>query len=279
MNIFQTLCNFFTILIIGLSLTLNSVDAAADYKYFIESEDLVNELNDTFPSAIPDYIQEQYGGFVPESSSLSYPYSTAVITGLAVASVGAAAGVLGVVGFSGANAITAASVITAAIAGLSSANIALRIWTVGGAAVTVLGAMKVKSVDAAAIIAAIAASYTFMSVDHVANTRGNPFYDFYHNRIKYNFTLKDEENHRITSGSCLVYFGNISEHGLEYERDACYIRAIVEGLEEALVVKIPQTEEGRIRVGGWTHLDDWIQGQTKVVDTGFIPSPWYSSPW
>ena len=272
MNIFQTLCHFFTVLLIGLSLTLNPVDVAANYEYFIDSESLVDELNETFPSVIPPDIQEQYGQLAPESSFLNYPESTIAITGLAVASVGGAGALLGVVGFSGASGVAAAA------AGFTSGDAALAVHVIIVAGMTVY-TTAASNADKAIIAAALAASLAVASVSIMANATGNLLYDFYYNHIEYHFTLKDKEN-RITHGSCLIYFGDVSEHGLEYERDVCHIKdipsqeQIYAGQEEYRLVKIPQTEDGKVRVGGWTHLDDWIQGQTKVVDTGFIPRRW-----
>ena len=272
MNIFQTLCHFFTVLLMGLSLTLTGTDVSANYSYFIDSESLVDELNETFPSVIPDYMQEQYGGLVPESSSLSYPESTVVITGLAVASV-VGAGV-----FAGSVGVASASGVIAVGAGVASGNAVNAVMHTVVAGLTVFRTVAASNADYAVIGATLATIFAGLSTQIIANTYsvGNSLYNFYYNRIAYEFTLKDKEN-QMTPGSCLIYFGHVSEDGLEYERDACYIKGIPSpeqiyaGQEESIIVKIPQTEDGRVRVGGWTHLDDWVQGQTKVVDTGFIP--------
>ena len=65
-----------------------------------------------------------------------------------------------------------------------------------------------------------------------------------------------------------------TQHALVTEYDACYL-TIITGWENPPLIKIPQTVDGVVRLDETTPIiggrDDWIQGQTKVVDTFTIP--------
>ena len=261
----------------------SEVEIEVNYRDVIDSETLIDYLNDRFE--IPSDLKEQYGEFSPENSNLKYPDSTVAITSL-VFIMGSTAGfMMGIAAqgsairgavFTGFN--TATGIVGATLYGLPGAvcffgagfPIACPVWkffAFPGMRVTftdVIDGVKQGLVLGAAIF--IPTTLALRIPDSPYNK--DSLYNFYYNRMEYSFTLRDQNN-KTTPGSCLVHFAyNLSEHQWEYERDECYIQVLT-GWEDAYLVKIPQTEEGRLRRGSWF---DWFHGQTKVVDTGSIPT-------
>lgn len=101
-------------------------------------------------------------------------------------------------------------------------------------------------------------------------------HNFYENRLKFHISLLDKD-HIPVKLSCLAFFGYIPDtHTLVVETDTCDLLTIT-GLDNPPIMKMPQTVDGVVRlddtiplVGRW---DDWLQGQTKVVDVFAIPLP------
>ena len=252
-----------------------------NYRSFVDSETLIHYLDSEFE--IPFDLQERYGQLSLEDSYFSYPESTVAITGLvfmigtvigapfksaAAAAFTTASGIIGAIAYGLPGFFWSSVARGTILGGVRSLSTQPTLWRftrdiVAGAYAGIRSGLLI---SVPTFIASVSPSYDYDSL-----------YNFYYNRIEYHFTLRNTYN-RATHGSCLIHFAyNFSEHQPEYERDECYIKAIPSqeqiyaGQEEYTLVKIPQTEEGRLRRGSWF---DWIQGQTKVVDTGSIPNVW-----
>ena len=89
-------------------------------------------------------------------------------------------------------------------------------------------------------------------------------------RLEFHFKLSGKDG-RPVDASCLAFFAySPSQHTLITEYDACYL-TVITSWENPPLIKIPQTVDGLVRLDETTpiigRLDDWLQGQTKVVDT------------
>ena len=295
-----------------VSSEVEEVEIEVNYRDAIDSETLIHYLNDRFE--IPSDLEEQYGQISPEDSDLKYPDSTVAITSLVFVMGSLVGAKLAVV--TGSSVIKGAVFTgfdtLSGIAGgiFYGVHGAILSFAAGHAAAYTVWSRYAYPVVARSqlniLVTLVWPHYvfpvagtvwtrlnmglrlgarwglmTFIPTTIALNVPDSPYgsdsvYNFYYNRMEYQFTLRDQYN-RATPGSCLVYFAyNLSERQWEYERDACYIKSIPSqeqiyaGVQEHTLIKIPQTEEGRLRRGSW--LFDWIQGQTKVVDTGYIPT-------
>ena len=248
-----------------------------DYQDFIKFTNLIttDEMMPYFIDSLSNnaYLLENEYQIISESEQFTYPDSTVVITSLFVAAGGVSGLVTGTA--SGAAAGTAiAFAYNAAIYGFPIAGIIVMddshptfIKRLGlTALVMVVGYTTGTGPLVRLILSASGAIAGAIGVDDL--------YNFYHNRLEFHFRLVDKDEQSVDA-SCLSFFAyHPVQHALAAEYDACYLRIII-GQEDAPLIKMPQTVDGLVGLDETTpiieKLDDWAQGQTKVVDAFTIP--------
>ena len=284
-NLKNTILTFsITMIICSFTFANDIYEDFASYKDFITTEQMIPYFMESFSNNA--YLSENGYHIVPQSATLTLPDSTVAIT-----AIGAGAFVGSLIT---ANPIAATGTLMVAVIAGTPSSLELRGTNIDinpktgivdgvihglGARILittnfVLLGIKNSAYSFLGLLSTAGATFAFF----VAMTTMAPddIHNFYANRLAFHFNLLDKDQ-RPVRASCLAYFAYIpSEHTLDVEPDACYLQTFT-GLEDAPVIKMPQTVDGVVRlddttpfIGGW---DDWFQGQAKVVDVFTIPLP------
>ena len=243
------------------SLANDNYQKFTKYNEFITTNEMIPYFMDSLSNN--SYLFENGYQIVPQSGRFNYPGSTIVVTGFFIMTGGSAAAAAISPGYFFWGTALALTTVAPNLDPYYHGSNYNFFHNAGWG--TLLGTFAGRTASfniPGIVVSAIAGG--IVSVFGIDDT-----YNFYQNRLKFQSNLLDKSN-RPVDVSCLAFFAyNQTQHTLVTEYDACYL-TVITGQENTPIIRIPQTVDGLVRLDDTTpiigSLDDWVQGQTKVVD-------------